>query len=128
MRFKNFDKEILHYGVKGMRWGVRRQRGEASADAKRHGANKKKKLSELSDDDLRVLVNRMNMEQNARRLNPNTLQTGHNAVKAVLAVGLTANAAIQFAQSPAGKAMSRAMAKAAAKATSIPVDQIGRTK
>lgn len=111
MKFKTSDEFLAHFGVRGMKWGVRKKRS-ASADAQRHGANKKKALKELSDDDLRNLVNRLNMEQNARRLNPSKVNAGHNAVKGVLAAGVTANSVIAFAKSPAGQKMANAFAKA----------------
>ena len=119
MKFINVPKadDLLHYGVRGMKWGVRKKRS-ASADAQREGANKKKKLKELSDDELRSLVNRLNMEQNARRLNPSKVSAGHNAVKAALAVGITANSVLAFAKSPAGIKMAQAFAVAASKAVS----------
>lgn len=117
MKFVSTDEFLAHFGVRGMKWGVRKKRS-ASSDAQHHGANKKKALKELSDDDLRTLVNRLNMEQNARRLNPSKVNAGHNAVKAALAVGITANSVIAFSASPAGKKMAAAFAKAASLAVS----------
>ena len=111
MKFKVSEEFLAHYGVRGMKWGVRKKRS-ASADSQRHGANKKKALKELSDDELKNLVNRLNMEQNARRLNPSKVNKGHNAVKAALAVGITANSVIAFASSPAGRKMERAFINA----------------
>lgn len=114
---------LEHYGVKGMKWGVRRKRSARSSDANRHGEASAKKLQQLSDTELRGLVNRMEMERSAKRLNPNVVTSGHNVVKGLLAAGVTANAVISFAQSPAGKAL----AKQLAKAVDIPVGSIGRT-
>ena len=111
MKFKVSEEFLAHYGVRGMKWGVRKKRS-ASADAQRHKSNKKKALKELSDDELKSLVNRLNMEQNARRLNPTKVSQGHNAVKAALAVGITANSVIAFAKSPAGQKMEKAFLKA----------------
>ena len=121
MKFKFNDDFIAHFGVKGMKWGVRKKRTlSPSSDAQRHGANKKKHVSELSDGELQQLVNRLNMEQNARRLNPNKVQAGHNAIKTALAVGATANAVILFASSPAGKKMAKAFRTAAFNAGKVP--------
>lgn len=53
--------DIKHYGIKGMRWGIRKDRvakGRASPP----------KASTLSDDELKDAVNRMNMEKNYNRL------------------------------------------------------------
>lgn len=123
---RDISEFIAHYGVKGMKWGVRRKRS-ASADAQRHGANKKKKLEELSDSELQSLVTRLNMEQNARRLNPNKVAAGHNAVKAALAVGITANSVIAFSKSPAGQKMAKAFAAAASKAVSPAVKGVTKS-
>jgi hypothetical protein len=122
----NLDEFVAHYGVKGMKWGVRRKRS-ASADAQRHRGNKKKALKELSDDELKSLVNRLNMEQNARRLNPSKVNAGHNAVKAALAAGVTANAVIAFAASPAGKKMASAFSSAASAAVKPAVKGVVKT-
>lgn len=76
---------IEHFGVKGMRWGVRRNRkqlakaseeragGEAGSNSRRASNAKSKKksktnLSELSDADLRQKLNRMQMEKQYKEL------------------------------------------------------------
>jgi hypothetical protein len=48
------EEIIEHYGVKGMRWGVRRDREDD--------------ISGMSDQDLRAVVNRMNLENNYRKM------------------------------------------------------------
>lgn len=55
----NVDEYLEHYGIKGMKWGVRRPVGK-------NGRVKKSalpKASELSDQELREAVNRMNLEK-----------------------------------------------------------------
>ena len=47
---------MLHYGVPGMKWGVRKKRDRG------------RPASSLSDTELRQAVNRMNMEKNYNRL------------------------------------------------------------
>lgn len=55
------DKEFLeHYGVKGMKWGVRRNR---SSSPKRSGGDPKKGIKSLSDAELQRRVNRLNLEK-----------------------------------------------------------------
>ena len=119
VNFNEIGKDFLeHFGVKGMKWGVRRKRtrsGPPSEDAKRHAANRKKDLSELSDKDLRELLNRVNMEQQARRLNPSTVKKGAAILAAGLAVGKTMNDVISFTNSPAGKALIEKLGKKAIK-------------
>jgi hypothetical protein len=87
------DDILAHYGIKGMRWGVRRKEGSdgrvigKAGGSKRPASNdhreaqelKKKKLSELSNSELRKLNERMNLEQNYSRLmqnNPSSMGRG----------------------------------------------------
>jgi hypothetical protein len=56
---------LEHFGVKGMKWGVRRSRKELSAGRSSLG---KAKAKDMSDDDLKRAVNRMNMEQQYNRM------------------------------------------------------------
>lgn len=71
------DDVLKHYGVKGMRWGVKR----TTPTAPTHGdAGKAKKVIKrarenrttdvLSNKDLRVAIERMNLEQQYQRLRP----------------------------------------------------------
>jgi hypothetical protein len=107
MSMADVGRDFLeHYGVKGMKWGVRKKSGSskggpASDDAKRHAANKKKKVSELSDRELKDLANRLNTEQQVARLTAN----GESAVKKILSAGNTLNTAISLLRSPAGQAV-----------------------
>lgn len=63
------DEVLAHFGVKGMRWGVRRSStsSTASEDAKRVAATKTKirfgNTSRLSNKELQDVVTRMNLEQ-----------------------------------------------------------------
>lgn len=69
------EEFLQHYGVLGMKWGVRRNR-TSSSDHSRSRELKKKKLHELSDEELRTLNNRLNLEQNYKRLNPSAVDVG----------------------------------------------------
>lgn len=58
---------LAHYGVRGMRWGVRKDRGgrrKTSADYDEVAPLKKKKVHELSNAELKKLTERMQLEQN----------------------------------------------------------------
>lgn len=57
--------ELMHYGVKGMRWGVRKQRIK---DAKRWTSKKQAKIDGMSDDQLRRINNRIRLEKEYRQL------------------------------------------------------------
>jgi hypothetical protein len=76
------DDILAHYGVRGMRWGVRRSEGElhgggsghvstdhqnaqaAKEKAKKHGTKS------LSNKELQDMINRMNLEQQYARVAP----------------------------------------------------------
>lgn len=111
---------LEHYGVKGMKWGVRREEKRAyratkkqyrtkdprqlssedrmnfkadyqrkldrnaarrtsdtrSADRKKYDATREKNLREMSDDELKAVVNRMNMEKQYKSLSTELYSPG----------------------------------------------------
>ena len=69
-------EELKHHGVLGMKWGRGKQPRPMSEDAKKAKELKKKKVSEMSNSELKRLNERMNLEQNYKRLNPNTVKKG----------------------------------------------------
>ena len=79
--YKNTD-ELYHYGILGMKWGRRKSR--MSQDAREAKALKKKKVSEMSNAELKKLNERRNLERNYKNLNPSAIAKG------VAIVGTTA--------------------------------------
>lgn len=97
--------ELCHHGIKGMKWGIRRfQRKDGSltlAGKKRYGdddnkarvpsedhkqaqALKGKKLYEMSNKELETLTRRMQLEQNYKNLNKQSVSKGRQIVASVL--------------------------------------------
>ena len=86
----NVELELLHYGIKGMKWGVRRPVGSdglirrttknakkidtpKSEDSKavaglRKKAKKTKNIKNMTDDEIRLTTDRVNLENNMKRL------------------------------------------------------------
>jgi hypothetical protein len=119
--------ELLHYGVPGMKWGRRKARGAAlsgrspSADHKDARELQRKKVYELSNEELQRLTKRLDLEQKWKKANPSKIERGQKIVKQILGVGETVNSVVKFANSDVGKkviargALAVAQAKANAK-------------
>ena len=81
------ENVLAHYGKKGMKWGVRNApaRKEHSSDSaearKAHGKAKKKGSTSLSNSELKLLNERLQLEKKYRDLNPDTTAKGKNFVK-----------------------------------------------
>ena len=86
------ENELYHYGVLGMRWGVRKDRSRLSGssrrkkswsdDARTAQSLKKKSKKQLSNAELRTLNERTRLEQEYSRLNPNAFKRGVKFVAA----------------------------------------------
>ena len=68
-----YDPYLSHFGVKGMKWGVRKDRKKvAVSSVKSHDdytkAHSSKGVSEMSDSELRSRINRLQMEQQYSKL------------------------------------------------------------
>lgn len=110
---------LVHFGIKGMKWGIRRSDAELarisdSADAVRAQETMRSiktsgSLSSVSDSDLNHLVNRLNLEKRYAEVDPSSFQKGHKQIKNLLSVGETMNQAIRFANSPAGKLLAASL-------------------
>lgn len=97
--------ELKHWGIKGMKWGVRRYQNKdgslTPAGKKRYSDGstsssstskssqtsqqpKKKTVSEMSDQELRDAVNRLRLEQDYAKLNPEKVSRGKKFVDNLL--------------------------------------------
>lgn len=94
------NNELMHYGVLGMKWGVRRDRSSGgskkrrtskmSDDARDAAQLKKKRVSEMSNAELRRLNDRQQLEQNHARLNPSKVKKGLAVATGIVATATTA--------------------------------------
>lgn len=92
------ENTLVHYGILGMKWGVRRTeaqlaraRGKTESDSGETGkaetkaaSSSKKKVSDLSDDELRRVVQRLQMEKQLKDLTPKQISLGERFVKAAV--------------------------------------------
>lgn len=103
------ENELYHYGIKGMKWGVRRFQNKDgsytpagrkrrsqeswSDDAKEAASIKKKSVNQMSNSELRKLNERQNLERQHKQLNPSRVKRGM-AVVAGIAGGMGTIAAL----------------------------------
>lgn len=87
------NNELTHHGVLGMKWGVRRspaQLARARGSSKSKSDNSDKKSAKnMSDDELRRVVNRLQMERQYSQLSQSNVSKGKNYAQKVIKAGTT---------------------------------------
>lgn len=94
------NNELYHWGIKGMKWGVRRYQNkdgsltpagkkrydEMSDDAKYAYDTRKKSVSQMSNAELKKLNERTRLENEYKNLNPGTIKKGWKYVGAAVGI------------------------------------------
>ena len=98
------ENELMHFGIKGMRWGVRRYQNKDSTlirsktrrnefqseDYKTAKSLKNKKISQMSNAELRKLNERQNLERQYKQINKTSIRKGIAFVASAAAITNTA--------------------------------------
>lgn len=136
------DNTLTHYGVPGMRWGVRKRSSGGSSSSGRTKKKKsiadklrkpdsedhkvarklqKVKLEKLSNDEIKTLTKRLDLEKKYKDLNPTDVKRGYNLAKGALAVAGTATAIYALKDSALAKEVIIPKSRKARKAVRVAV-------
>lgn len=121
--YHNVDKVLSHYGVQGMKWGIRSKIGpdglvirrgstsKESEDYKTSRQLKAKGSNNLSNKELQTVTQRMQLEKQMRELTVSDYTKGMDIVKTVLSVGTTMASIYALSTTPLGQAVKKSLIK-----------------
>lgn len=77
-------KDLKHIGILGMKWGVRKAKGPSSSDHIMSRELRKKGINELSNDEIRKITTRLQLEKQIKDLNDADQKKGREFLQAIL--------------------------------------------
>lgn len=87
--------DLIHYGILGMRWGKRKSGGSDSSDHATASVLKKKRLNEMSNEELKKLTARLQLEKQYKDLTKKEVGAGRKFVGEVM-TGVAKQATSKF--------------------------------
>lgn len=121
---------LAHYGIRGMKWGVRRQRGPAGTVSSNPAVKTSTptKSGKLSDADLQAAVQRMRLEREFRQLSSERTAKGESFTKNLLK-DIGKKQVRRVANTAADIAVEQAISKIGAKSKNPQISEVaGRLK
>ena len=87
-----YNNALFHHGILGMKWGVRRSQAQlsrAKGSSKSSSSEQKKNVKDMSDDELRRTVNRLQMEKQYSQLSSSNVSKGREYASKIIKAGTT---------------------------------------
>lgn len=121
---------LAHWGVKGMKWGIRRSRASRLAASRRHTPDyaevkklSKKKAKHLTNEELKKINERRNLEnnfENNRETVFKKIERGEKRIKTIHKFGLGVTAIYALKNTDMGRDLTAKMLKSGAKKVVVP--------
>lgn len=87
------EYELYHFGIKGMKWGIRRFQNRDGTLTPQGKNRYQKDVKRMSDRELRRAVNRLEMERKYTQLAKSDINRGKKYIDTIAKTGLTVAAA-----------------------------------
>lgn len=81
--------KLKHYGVPGMKWGVRKDRKSGSSRSKKSSIGKRRNVKSMSNDELQKTIRRIELERRYTQLTSNEKKGSAKWVKNVVSESAT---------------------------------------
>lgn len=98
---------LVHYGIKGMHWGIRKDRDRGLLGKKRRSysedytsSRKKKDPRSMTNEELQKRITRYNLEKQYRNLEPTTLNRGWELATKILKISGTIGGLYALSKAP----------------------------